>query len=62
MTGRRWYPWSGSAPSCEDYCCGGCNMTITLEVVNLLQSRDDIQHCAVCGRILYLEPTGAHRR
>ena len=42
-------------PKREEYACGGCNMMITLEVVNLLQARDDIQCCHVCGRILYLD-------
>lgn len=50
------------SPKREEYSCGGCNMMITLEVVNLLQSRDDIQCCSVCGRILYLEPVGARQR
>ena len=30
-------------------------MTLTLEVVNLLKTSDEIQICKVCGRILYLE-------
>lgn len=42
-------------PKREEYSCGGCNITVTLEVVNSLQSRDDILTCKVCGRILYLD-------
>jgi len=41
-------------PKREDYACGGCNMTVTLERVAALQSRDEIQYCGVCGRILYM--------
>ncbi len=41
-------------PKKDDYVCGGCNMNVSLEVVSSLQSRDDIQLCQVCGRILYL--------
>lgn len=48
-------------PKKEDYVCGGCNMKVSLEVVSSLQSRDDIQLCQVCGRILYL-PTRAAQR
>jgi predicted nucleic acid-binding Zn-ribbon protein len=39
----------------SEYNCGGCNMTVTLEVVNGLQSREQVQQCGSCGRILYLE-------
>ncbi|MHC4063035.1 MAG: zinc ribbon domain-containing protein [Planctomycetota bacterium] len=41
-------------PKREEYACCGCNMTVTLESVNALRSRDEIQFCKVCGRILYL--------
>ena len=36
--------------------CGGCFMSIPLEIVNALMSRDDVQTCANCGRILVLDP------
>lgn len=39
----------------DEYICSGCNLKITLEIVNALQTRDDLQVCKVCGRILYLE-------
>ena len=42
-------------PKHDDYICSGCNMKITLEVINALQIRDEIQVCKVCGRIHYLE-------
>jgi len=46
-------------PKRDDYICGGCNMKITLEIVNSLQSRDEIQLCGQCGRILYFEASPA---
>jgi len=46
-------------PKRDEYICEGCNMKLTLESVNALQSRDEIQLCHVCGRILYLETTFA---
>lgn len=42
-------------PKRDEYICEGCNLKVTLEVINSLQTRDDIQLCPVCGRILYLE-------
>lgn len=44
-------------PKREDYLCSGCNMTLTMEVISILQSGSNIEVCKVCGRILYL-PTG----
>ncbi len=38
----------------EEYICGGCNMQVTLEAVNTLRTRDEMQLCTVCGRLLYL--------
>ena len=42
-------------PRRTEYNCSGCNMSITLETVNALQSRDEVQMCQTCSRILYLE-------
>lgn len=42
-------------PKRDEYICGGCNITVTLEVVNALQTKEDLQTCKVCGRILYLD-------
>lgn len=47
-------------PKREEYICSGCNMTLTLEVINMLQTNDEIQICKVCGRILYLEVPQTH--
>jgi predicted nucleic acid-binding Zn-ribbon protein len=41
-------------PKRDEYLCSGCNMNISLEIVNSLQTRNDIQICASCGRILYI--------
>ncbi len=41
-------------PRREEYCCAGCNMKVSLEVVNTLHGGRDLQFCQVCGRILYL--------
>ncbi len=35
--------------------CGGCFMTIPLEVANALMSRDELIMCPSCGRILVLD-------
>jgi len=48
-------------PKREEYACSGCNMKVTLEILNSLQTRDDIQVCHVCGRILCLESPPAER-
>lgn len=42
-------------PKRDEYICSGCNLMITLEVVNLLGTRDDLQVCKACGRILFIE-------
>ncbi len=38
-----------------EYVCEGCNMSATLEQISALQSRDDMQLCHSCGRILFLD-------
>ena len=48
-------------PKRDDYTCEGCNMGVTLEIVNSLQTRDEIQLCGVCRRILYLETSAASK-
>jgi predicted nucleic acid-binding Zn-ribbon protein len=45
----------------EEHICGGCNMSIPLEHINRLKSRDEIIECSSCGRILYIDPVGARR-
>ena len=48
-------------PKRAEYNCTGCNMSLTLETVNALQSSGDaVQVCQTCSRILYLDlPAGA---
>jgi hypothetical protein len=38
-----------------DHSCGGCYMTITLESVNALMTKDEVIYCPNCGRILVLD-------
>jgi len=48
-------------PKMEEFSCAGCNMKVTLEIVSALSSKDEIQLCGSCGRILYMEQTPARR-
>lgn len=50
------------SPKREDFICGGCNMGVPLDRVNSLQTRDEIEMCPSCGRILYLDQTMPARR
>ena len=50
-------------PKRQEYACDGCNMSITIEQVNTILSRDEAVLCNVCGRILYHEsPTASNAR
>ncbi|MEE8169489.1 MAG: hypothetical protein V3T70_02985 [Phycisphaerae bacterium] len=42
-------------PKREEYACEACNMSVTLQQVNTLMSRDEPVTCHTCGHILYLE-------
>ncbi len=47
-------------PKRAEFVCSGCSMSIPLEIINSLQSRDEVQQCQTCSRILYLDaPVGA---
>ena len=46
-------------PKRDEYGCSGCNMTVSLETVSVLKSRDEIRQCGSCGRILYINSPGA---
>ncbi len=48
-------------PKEDEYSCSGCNLKVRLEVVNALKSRDEVQVCGSCSRILYVEPSAARR-
>ncbi len=41
-------------PKRDEFVCAGCHMKVPLEIVNALQSRDEVQSCDACGRLLYL--------
>lgn len=45
----------------EEHICGGCNMSVPLEHINRLKSRDEILVCSSCGRILYVDSLAARR-
>ena len=42
-------------PKRDDFACSGCNMKLTLDLINTLKTRDEVQICTSCARILYLE-------
>ena len=45
-------------PKRAEYICSGCNMSLTLETINALQSKDVVVQCQTCSRILYLNARG----
>ncbi len=61
LDGEAMVPIAKLHPKRDEYICSGCNITVTLEVVNALQTRDELQVCKVCGRILYLESPETQR-
>jgi predicted nucleic acid-binding Zn-ribbon protein len=44
-------------PKRAEFACQGCNMSITIEQVNAVMSRDEAITCNICGRILFMEST-----
>lgn len=44
-----------SNPRRDEFTCEGCNMSVTADRYNGLKTRDEIQTCSNCGRILYVE-------
>lgn len=46
-------------PRGDDWACGGCNLKITLDLVNLLSTKDEVRLCGACGRILYIDQAPA---
>ena len=47
-------------PKEQEYICDGCNMNIPMEKVNALLTKEEIQLCTVCGRILFIAESEAH--
>ncbi len=41
-------------PKVEEYNCGGCNLTLVVDVYNRLHTKDDLVPCPSCGRLLYI--------
>ncbi len=48
-------------PRREEFACSSCNMSVTLEQVNAIITRDEPVLCHVCGQMLYLERTAETR-
>jgi len=44
--------------SVKDNSCGGCNMFVPPQVINLIRMYERIVTCEVCNRILYIENEG----
>lgn len=42
-------------PKFDEYVCGGCHMSLRVEQVNALMTKDELQMCNNCQRILYLD-------
>ncbi len=42
-------------PRRMEYICEGCNMSVTVERANALMTKDEVQTCGSCGRILYID-------
>ncbi|MFH1417853.1 MAG: C4-type zinc ribbon domain-containing protein [Planctomycetota bacterium] len=48
-------------PKRAEYACEGCNMSIRIEQINSLLSRDEAVLCNSCGRILFYESPAESR-
>lgn len=46
---------SRANPRRDDFVCEGCNMSVSAERANALLTRDEVQTCKNCGRILYID-------
>lgn len=42
-------------PRRDEFICEGCNMSVVPDRANALLTRDEVQTCRNCGRILYIE-------
>lgn len=42
-------------PRRDEFTCGGCFMSLSAEIANAVLSRDEVQTCSSCGRILWME-------
>lgn len=48
-------PIERTHPRRDEFTCGGCHMTLSAELANILKVRDDVLTCRNCGRILHIE-------
>ncbi len=42
-------------PRRQEFICDGCNMSLSAERANALLTRDEVQTCGSCGRILFMD-------
>lgn len=42
-------------PRRDEFVCAGCNMSVTAERVSAAMTRDDVQTCPNCGRLIYFD-------
>ncbi|MCG3127021.1 MAG: hypothetical protein CHACPFDD_01877 [Phycisphaerae bacterium] len=42
-------------PRRDEFVCEGCNMSINAQRYNAVVTRDEVQQCSNCGRILYVD-------
>lgn len=53
--GEAMVPVAKVHPRKEEFACTGCNIRVSMEVVNTLRAKGELQYCKVCGRILFIE-------
>lgn len=41
-------------PRLHEFRCNGCHMQLRADIANALMTRDEVQNCKTCGRILYM--------
>jgi predicted nucleic acid-binding Zn-ribbon protein len=44
-----------SHPRRDEFTCGGCHMTLSADLANMLMVRDEVLTCKNCGRILHVD-------
>lgn len=54
MDGEAMVPIEQPDPRAEEYLCTGCNTYLVVDVYNRLRTRDELELCNVCGRVLYI--------
>lgn len=42
-------------PRRDEFVCGGCNISLRIDVANALRNKDELISCKSCGRILFLK-------